>query len=212
MEIILQAKARERGLIKYYTGESCPKGHLSPRYVSSRECVMCLKIKHKENRESKIEHYKMVSRAWKKNNPTKNKQITEEWRKDNYTHIQDYSKEYGKTHQAERTAIQNARYAKQKKTTAAWANKTDIDAIYAEANRLTKLAGIKYSIDHIIPQTGKFVTGLHVEYNLQIMPKNKNTSKYNKYDPLNPTKYETGIFLIQIGEKYYRNPKPKGGK
>lgn len=36
------AKARSLGLTHYFTGKRCTKGHLSPRYASSGNCVECI--------------------------------------------------------------------------------------------------------------------------------------------------------------------------
>ena len=36
-------KAKSAGLYRYFTGESCPRGHVAERYVSSGACVMCVK-------------------------------------------------------------------------------------------------------------------------------------------------------------------------
>lgn len=41
MEIITKKEARERGLIKYYTGKPCPRGHIVERYVKNGCCVTC---------------------------------------------------------------------------------------------------------------------------------------------------------------------------
>lgn len=34
-------KARDRGLIRYFTGAACRRGHRSERYTSSCHCVAC---------------------------------------------------------------------------------------------------------------------------------------------------------------------------
>ena len=63
-----------------------------------------------------------------------------------------------------------------------WANGAAIRAIYAEARRLTRETGIQHHVDHVIPLQGEFVTGLHVETNLQILPAADNIKKRNRYE------------------------------
>lgn len=55
-----------------------------------------------------------------------------------------------------------------------------IKDFYIEAARLTKETGIKYDVDHILPIQGENVTGLHVPWNLQILPRTLNIRKGNR--------------------------------
>lgn len=66
---------------------------------------------------------------------------------------------------------------------APWANKAAIEAIYAEARRLTKETGTPHHVDHIIPLQGPFVSGLHVETNLRVVTRTENLRKRNKVEP-----------------------------
>jgi 5-methylcytosine-specific restriction endonuclease McrA len=62
-----------------------------------------------------------------------------------------------------------------------WADREKIKEIYKQAVLLTEEQNIKYEVDHIIPLNGENVCGLHVDNNLQILTKQKNNEKTNKF-------------------------------
>lgn len=41
--VILRSTARELGLLRYFTGKSCPQGHVCERIVSNGGCIICLR-------------------------------------------------------------------------------------------------------------------------------------------------------------------------
>jgi len=86
-----------------------------------------------------------------------------------------------KRHAVARTADENKRRATKLNRTPAWADLKAIGLLYAECADKTRQTGILHHVDHIIPLQGKFVSGLHIAENLQILTASENCKKNNKY-------------------------------
>lgn len=90
---------------------------------------------------------------------------------------------YAKAH-PERARATTARYrARKQMAVAKWANESAIAAIYKDAARVSLELGVPHSVDHIVPVQGRTVCGLHVEYNLRVIPSVLNSAKGNKLLP-----------------------------
>ena len=87
---------------------------------------------------------------------------------------------YRKDNPGKRNATQAKRASAKLQRTPSWANPKKIERIYELAAWLSRFTGIRYEIDHVIPLQGKFISGLHVETNLQILTKSANSSKGNR--------------------------------
>jgi len=63
-----------------------------------------------------------------------------------------------------------------------WADLVAIEAVYAEARRLTAETGVAHHVDHEVPLQGRLVSGLHVHTNLRVMVGDDNVRKSNRFE------------------------------
>jgi len=64
-----------------------------------------------------------------------------------------------------------------------WADKDAINRFHTERARLNKLDGANtWAVDHIVPLQNDIVSGLNVEWNLEIILARKNAKKSNKFE------------------------------
>ena len=76
-------------------------------------------------------------------------------------------------------------HAKKLERTPTWLTKKhrqEIKEFYLICKMFQMYTGQKYHVDHIVPLRGEFVSGLHVPWNLTVLPASENCSKFNKYD------------------------------
>lgn len=76
------------------------------------------------------------------------------------------------------------RRASRKSATPSWLDQQMIASIsqfYWMANALSRVTGIKYEVDHVVPLNGQFVCGLHVPWNLQLLTETENRAKKNHF-------------------------------
>ena len=80
-----------------------------------------------------------------------------------------------------RAAYNAKRRAAERNATPCWVDSKEIESKYVEARRRTKVSGIQYDVDHIIPLNSPIVCGLHVEYNLRVITATANNRKGNTF-------------------------------
>jgi len=95
---------------------------------------------------------------------------------------QKYLSSYAEINRPLAAARTRARNAAKTNAIPAWVNKFFVAEAYDLAARRSKLFGIEWNVDHIIPIKSKTVCGLHWEGNMQVIPRSVNVRKGNRYN------------------------------
>jgi hypothetical protein len=143
---------------------------------------------------------KVRTKAWAEQNPEKCKLYRKEARQRNLPKFQARASDYRKRNPDKVKAqiqkwfdanpgIRNAYLAKRRsqklKATPSWlteAQHLEMLEFYVHAKDCELVSGETYHVDHIVPLQGKGVCGLHVPWNLQILPSDLNIRKNNKLE------------------------------
>lgn len=75
------------------------------------------------------------------------------------------------------------RRAAERRATPPWADRKAIADTYKAAEAATAATGIVHSVDHIVPLNNPIVCGLHVAWNMRVLPLEENLRKGNGYWP-----------------------------
>jgi len=157
----------------HYEGLPCKHGHGNTRYITSRVCVVCVRNK---------------ASAWKRSNPDKvraackkrRERYPDLWKRESREARNARVVAFKKRNPGKVNAETAARKQHIKNATPSWVDKKELEAFYVEAARLTQDTGMKYHVDHIHPLRGKSLNGLHVPWNLQVIPAKQNLQKGNR--------------------------------
>ena len=147
------------------------------------KCKECLKADNKAYRESHPDYNKDYGKKYRELNPYPRKtpkRTPEEQRIQKRLR----SIEWRKKNRDKNNSYSAKRKAAKAKRLPIWITPEDISAIediYANAQKLTKLTGIQFHVDHIVPLQGENVSGLHIPANLQLLTQHENNVKYNTY-------------------------------
>lgn len=187
MKVISRGEAVSLGLKWYFTGKPCNRGHIAERQCANRRCRTCSLSDGGKWREKNHEKSKEFSNRWKRENREKARSLAREWRKKNAEKVSEYNKAYMPgwvEKNREKVRARNAmRRAYLLERAPEWLSPEHIEEIkqaYAVAKELEAKTGVKYHVDHIIPLRGETVSGLHVPWNLQVIPSTENLGKGNK--------------------------------
>lgn len=192
MKIISRSDAKAAGHKHYFTGKPCKRGGIGVRLVSDGQCQCELcRLKKSQYQAGYYQIWADQNRATIKSYQSKyrtenrRKRVTynaswKEANKERHAAFQAAYRSRNLDKGAARTAMRRARIAA---ATPAWLTSThqaEIAKAYAMREKISAITGIEHHVDHVIPLNGVRVCGLHVPWNLQVIPAKDNMKKSNK--------------------------------
>jgi hypothetical protein len=176
------SEAKSIGAPKYNTGKPCKHGHYSDRYTADGHCVECRLIDGASRRQTS--QWQDWKNAYEK---TDEAILLRSQRNARYNAKPEKSaaakitkKEWQRKNRARLRMYRANRLARIKQATPSWVNMREILEIYIESDRISQETGIAHEVDHFYPLHGRNSCGLHVPWNLRIIPRSHNRKKYNK--------------------------------
>jgi hypothetical protein len=152
---------------KIYLGKPCKNCGSPERYKSSRSCVDC-------TNQKSLSRPKEIINAISANHYQNNKNS-----------IKEKQRRYRKANRHLCNAYWMKRKASKLQATPPWLTQEqleEIKSVYLLARECELITGDNYHVDHIVPLQNKNVCGLHVPWNLQVLPADINMSKGNRYE------------------------------
>jgi len=181
-------EAQDSGAKYYFTGEPCKHGHIAPRKTKG-SCVECLKVEWGKANTTRADYF----REYNKREDVKDRK--NDWYLANREQViasaatrppevlRQYRNAWKENNKTQVRADTKARRRKHRLATPKWLSrkqKSEIRQIYQIAITMSKTTGEQYVVDHIVPLRSELVCGLHVPWNLRVIPQQENLLKSNK--------------------------------
>lgn len=82
-QIIRKSEAKSLGLTRYFTGKSCPQGHVAERSVCDGKCIECKKVSKRASYAKNADEINKRRRAINAENPERIRLANKKWREAN---------------------------------------------------------------------------------------------------------------------------------
>lgn len=198
MEPITRDEARSLGQTWFYTGLPCRKGHVAKRWTRNNACAECQIERTRAWIQRNRERRQKQLRAWRESN----QDYPAAWRDANRERLRELGRAYRAADphrhhehrkkwrlanpEIQRAATRNwyranPEYNREKDASRGRVERSPISIFYRDAVlAFYRACPAGLEVDHIVPIKGKLVTGLHVPWNLQYLPRSENIRKGNR--------------------------------
>jgi hypothetical protein len=157
--------------------KSCFNKRTASRDGLNASCVECRKTRRKTYQSEKD-----YRKKYYKENKEENLQRVSQWYRDNPGKKVEHRKTHRKNNLLKVRRAEAEKNSRRRSQTPSWLTKEQkkkIMSFYELRDDVRLTTGEEYHVDHIVPLKGKNVCGLHVPWNLQVLPSDVNLSKWN---------------------------------
>jgi len=181
-------EAKKTGSKYYFTGQPCKHGHIALRKTKGA-CVECLKVEWTKGNETRAEYFKQYNQSeagqkakrdyYERNREQVIARAAARPAEQRRLHREKYKAQNPELYKA----LTSVRKRRHKNATPKWITaeqKLAMREMYLQAQKITKITGERYVVDHIIPLISPEVCGLHVPWNLRVITQDENLKKSNK--------------------------------
>ena len=178
-------EAKEIGATHYYTGDPCSRGHVALRKTKG-VCVECMREDWAvDNAKRSLKPKSDAAKAAGKRYYERNKEaVIARAQARPSAEVNNYKQKYKEANPELYKALVSVRRRKHRSATPPWITKEqklEMRNLYLQAQKLTRITGEKYEVDHRVPLIHPGVCGLHVPWNLVVITKEENLKKSNKH-------------------------------
>ena len=171
MKVIKRKDALAQGLVRYFTGKPCKKGHVDERTSVKGMCCQC-------QRDTAAACWRSGS-SWVQQDKSRSTEAVRKWTANHTAQKAKKNQDWRTSNRSEVNAHSAKRRAAKLQRTPLWADKEQIGMWYSVAEVLSR-GGVSFHVDHVLPLQGKVVCGFHSHDNLQVLPWFENLRKSAK--------------------------------
>ena len=183
----------------FVRGDACEDGRVFYSYKKTKPLKNGFYAERWCNPDFLVQSREQIAN-WHENHPDRMRELRLNWAVKNKERKAQLDREYATSNPEARrkarakwdqqnpgltTAAKAKNKTERKQRVPAWLTEDDywmIEQAYELAALRTKMFGFAWHVDHIIPLTGKKVSGLHVPSNLRVIPAIENLRKSNKFE------------------------------
>jgi hypothetical protein len=178
----LQNKERILAYSKQYKLENIDEIRQKARVAAAiyrRENLEAVRARNIEFKRKNIEKNRANAREWARANVEANRLRARTWAEQNNARFMARITAYNKAHPELARRSGALRHKAMRAAMISWRDEFIIAEIYDLAKQRTKITGQPWQVDHIVPIRSKIVCGLHVHWNLAVIPARLNRRKSN---------------------------------